>query len=37
MPETFTDRLNVEFMKAGVQGLTLFFATGDDGVSGGVL
>ena len=34
MPRPFTDRLNVEFQKAGVRGLSLFFATGDDGASG---
>ena len=34
MPIAFTDRLNVEFQKAGTRGLSLFFATGDDGASG---
>lgn len=34
MPPDFTDRLNVEFMRAGVRGITLLFAAGDDGVGG---
>lgn len=34
MPSDFTDRLNEEFMKAGLRGLTLLFAAGDDGVGG---
>ncbi len=33
MPAEYTDRLNVEFQKAGVRGLTLLFASGDDGVA----
>lgn len=27
--------MNVEFQKAGVRGITIFFASGDGGVSGG--
>jgi len=32
---TFMSRVNTEFMKAGVRGITILFATGDNGVYGG--
>lgn len=31
LPEPYMNRLNVEFMKAGLRGLTFLFAAGDDG------
>lgn len=33
MPESYTNRLNIEFQKAGVRGLTLLFASGDSGIA----
>jgi hypothetical protein len=35
MPLSYTSRLNVEFIKLGLRGITLLFASGDDGSSGG--
>lgn len=34
MPRKFTDNLNLQFVKAALRGLTLLFATGDDGAAG---
>lgn len=34
LTKAYTERCNVEFKKAGVRGLSLFFCSGDDGVGG---
>jgi len=34
LPKAYTDRVNYEFMKMGVRGLTILFASGDDGAAG---
>eukprot|EP00455_Lapot_gusevi_P047651 TRINITY_DN6472_c0_g1_i11.p1 TRINITY_DN6472_c0_g1~~TRINITY_DN6472_c0_g1_i11.p1 ORF type:complete len:503 (-),score=170.35 TRINITY_DN6472_c0_g1_i11:18-1526(-) len=33
IPRAYADRLNVEFVKLGLRGVTLLFAAGDDGVA----
>jgi tripeptidyl-peptidase I len=35
IPLSYTTRLNTEFMKAGARGISILFASGDDGVGGG--
>lgn len=36
-PKSFTDRVNIEFIKAGLLGRTILFAAGDDGCGGQIL
>lgn len=33
LPQAYTDRLNIEFQKLGLRGISLLFAAGDDGIA----